>query len=104
MPQLYVWQQAFCLGAVLLPMVLSSKWMEDLKSSDPFRFKSLAGIHDQKGIGEGNHNEGILMHVYMKGVLFPGDPTSTLVSKLLCACSLAFLSTKAVKRCQLKGD
>ena len=75
--------------------------MEDLKSSDPFRFKSLAGI--QKGIGEGNH-EGILMHVYMKGVLFPGDPASTLVSKLLCDCSLAFLSTKAVKRFQLKGD
>ena len=83
---------------------LISEWglVEDLKSSDPFRFKSLAGI--QKGIGEGNHNEGILMHVYMKGVLFPGDPASTLVSKLLCACSLAFLSTKAVKRFQLKGD
>ena len=83
---------------------LISEWglVEDLKSSDPFRFKSLAGI--QKGIGEGNPNEGILMHVYMKGVLFPGDPASTLVSKLLCACSLALLSTKAVKRCQLKGD
>ena len=74
--------------------------VEDLKSSDAFRFKSLAGI--QKGMGEANHNEGILMHVYMKGALYPGDPTSTLVSKLLCADSLSFLSTKAspLKRCE----
>ena len=66
--------------------------MEDLKSSDPFRFESLPGI--QKGMGE-NHNEGILMHVYMRGALLPGDQTNTLVSKLLCADSLVFLSTKA---------
>ena len=59
----------------------------------PFRFKSLADI--QKGMGEENHNEGILMHVYMRGALLPGDPTNTLVSKLLCADSLVFLSTKA---------
>ena len=66
----------------------------------PFRFKSLAGI--QKGMGEENHNEGILMHVYMRGALLPGDPTNTLVSKLLCADSLVFLSTKAspLKRCE----
>ena len=50
----------------------------------------MAGI--QKGMGEDNHDEGILMHVCMKGALFSGDPTSTLVSKLLCAGSLAFFA------------
>ena len=73
-------------------MILIYEWglVEDLKSSDPFSFKFLAGI--QKGMGEENYNEGIWMHVYMKDALYPDDPTSTLMSKLLCASSLAFLS------------
>ena len=50
----------------------------------------MAGI--QKGMGEDNHNEGVLMYVCMKGALFLGDPTSTVMSKLLCADSLAFLA------------
>ena len=56
---------------MILNLIYEWGLVEDLKSSDLFRFKSPVDI--QKGMGEENHNEGILVHVYMRGALFPGE-------------------------------